>query len=165
MNQEPEKNEMPVKAQVTEIEVKRDVADSIISVAENIMSEEDYASEFSREDLKNNKEFAIVSYIPLVVFYILYLKKHKQSKYLRFHVNQGLLLSIGWILVVLVSTILTKVFEVEGLFIIKIPFIISVITYILYSFIVLLNIFGLVNTIRNKSKKLPIIGKIKIIRE
>ena len=158
------KVEMPEKAQVQEINVEKNIGDSIISVAETIMSEKDYSDDFSREDMRNYKEFAIVSYIPFVVLYLLYKKEYKKTDYLKFHVNQGLLLTIAWFLVIVISIVLRSIFIIKGLFIIKLPFVISLINYILYSFVVLLTAFGIINTSRKLSKKLPIIGNIRIIK-
>ncbi len=161
---EENKNEMPDKPQISEVDARKDIGDNIIGIAENIVSEEDYSEYFKNEDVRNNKEFAIISYIPLVAFYVLYTKKHKESDYLSFHVNQGIILSISWIVVVIITFILKAIFTIHGLGIVKVPMLISFICFILYSLVIILTIFGLYHSIKGISKKLPIVGKINIIK-
>lgn len=112
---------------------------------------------FDDEDIKQNKTMAGLAYIlfflPLIVC--------KDSKFGRFHANQGLLLLIlsvvGYIVISVITTVLATItWRLFGF--------ISLL-YSLYGlFILAVAIYGLVNGINGKVKELPIIGKYRIIK-
>ncbi len=112
---------------------------------------------FEEEDIRQNKTMAGLAYIlfflPLIVC--------KDSKFGRFHANQGLLLLIlsvvGYIAISIVTTILATItWRLFGF--------ISLLYSIYGLFIMAIAIYGLVNGINGKAKELPIIGKYRIIR-
>lgn len=112
---------------------------------------------FDNEDIQQNKTMAGLAYIlfflPLIVC--------KDSRFGRFHSNQGLLLLIlsvvGYILISLLTTVLATItWRLFGF--------ISLI-YSLYGlFILAVAIYGLVNGLNGKAKELPVIGKYRIIK-
>lgn len=114
------------------------------------------ADSFEEEDIKQNKTMAALAYI----LFFIPLIACKDSRFGRFHSNQGLLLLIlgviGYVIVSLISAIITAV--TWRLF--------GVIT-LLYSFygllILALAIYGLVNGLNGKAKELPLIGKYRLI--
>jgi uncharacterized membrane protein len=109
------------------------------------------------EDIKQNKTMAGLAYIlfflPLIVC--------KDSRFGRFHSNQGLLLLIlsvtGYLVISVVTTILATItWRLFGF--------ISLL-YSLYGlFILAIAIYGLVNGLNGKAKELPIIGRYRIIK-
>lgn len=112
---------------------------------------------FDEEDIRQNKTMAGLAYIlfflPLIVC--------KDSKFGRFHANQGLLLLIlsvvGYIAMSIVTTILATItWRLFGF--------ISLLYSIYGLFILALAIYGLVNGLNGKAKELPVIGKYRIIR-
>lgn len=112
---------------------------------------------FDEEDIRQNKTMAGLAYIlfflPLIVC--------KDSKFGRFHANQGLLLLIlsvvGYIAISIVTTILATItWRLFGF--------ISLLYSIYGLFILALAIYGLVNGLNGKAKELPVIGKYRIIR-
>lgn len=112
---------------------------------------------FEEEDIRQNKTMAGLAYIlfflPLIVC--------KDSKFGRFHANQGLLLLIlsvaGYIAISIVTTILATItWRLFGF--------ISLLYSIYGLFILAVAIYGLVNGLNGKAKELPIIGKFRIIR-
>ena len=109
------------------------------------------------EDIKQNKTMAGLAYllffIPLIAC--------KDSKFGRFHANQGLLLLIlsvlGYVVISIVTTILATITWRLFAFI--------SLLYSLYGlFILALAIYGLVNGLNGKTKELPVIGKFRIIQ-
>lgn len=112
---------------------------------------------FDAEDIKQNKTMAGLAYIlfflPLIVC--------KDSKFGKFHANQGLLLLIlsvvGYIAISIITTILATItWRLFGF--------ISLLYSIYGLFILAIAIYGLVNGLNGKAKELPIIGKYRIIR-
>lgn len=120
-----------------------------------------YSSEaeefFDDDDIKQNKTMAGLAYIlfflPLIVC--------KDSRFGRFHANQGLLLLIlsvvGYLVISVITTVLATItWRLFGF--------ISLL-YSLYGlFILAIAIYGLVNGINGKAKELPVIGKYRIIK-
>ncbi|MEL7655166.1 MAG: hypothetical protein AAGU75_04570 [Bacillota bacterium] len=118
---------------------------------------ENNAGVFEEEDIKQNKTMAGLAYllffIPLIAC--------KDSKFGRFHANQGLLLLIlsvlGYVSISIVTTILATITWRLFAFI--------SLLYSLYGlFILALAIYGLVNGLNGKAKELPVIGKFRIIQ-
>ena len=114
----------------------------------------DTTSEFDASDIENNKVMGILAYISILVLVPILVAK--ESKFARFHANQGLVLFIASIVSGIIIGIL-------GMF----PFIgwifrlagaaIEIITIVLM-------VIGIVNAANGKAKELPIIGSIKILK-
>ncbi|MDD3168607.1 MAG: hypothetical protein PHC91_03965 [Eubacteriales bacterium] len=112
---------------------------------------------YEEEDIKQNKTMAGLAYIlfflPLIVC--------KDSRFGRFHANQGLLLLIlsvaGYIAISIVTTILATItWRLFGFI---------ALLYSIYGlFILAIAIYGLVNGLNGKAKELPVIGKYRIIQ-
>jgi uncharacterized membrane protein len=123
----------------------------------NAAESSEAAEIFEEEDIRQNKTMAGLAYIlfflPLIVC--------KDSKFGRFHANQGLLLLIlsvaGYIAISIVTTILATItWRLFGF--------ISLLYSLFGLFILAIAIYGLVNGLNGKAKELPIIGKYRIIR-
>ena len=96
-------------------------------------------------DADSNKLMAILAYIGILVLIPLFAAK--ESKFARFHVNQGLILLI---------------IEVVIFFIGRIPGL-SGLIWLLNLCVVVLSIIGIVNATKGQLKELPLIGKFRII--
>lgn len=105
----------------------------------------DTTSEYDAQDIEKNKVMAVLAYI---LFFIPLLAA-KDSKFARFHTNQGLVLFLGGIIASVVAVI---------------PVIGWIIAPIAGLAITVLAIIGIVNAIGGKAKELPIIGKFKILK-
>ena len=94
--------------------------------------------------------FGILFFIPLVAA--------PQSRYGRFHANQGLLLLIVMVVLEIAAVIIGII----------IPWYMywlqAIVTFILWLPTIALFIIGLMNAINGKAKDLPVIGKDKIIK-
>ena len=108
----------------------------------------DTTSEYDPQDIEKNKIMAIVAYFSILVLIPLFAAK--ESRFARFHCNQGLILLILSIVIWIVQKIL---------FILP-----SFIFFILRLAVLALAIIGIVNAYNGKAKELPVIGGIKILQ-
>lgn len=114
----------------------------------------DTTSEYDPADIEANKIFALFAYISWLVLIPIFVSK--DSKFARFHANQGLVLAIAEIVVWVVLGFLGGlpligwVFKlVDGLF----------------SLVCLgYAIIGIVNAVNGRAKELPIVGKFKLLK-
>ena len=105
----------------------------------------DTTSEYDAQDIEKNKVMAVLAYI---LFFIPLLAA-KDSKFARFHTNQGLVLFLGGIIASVVAVI---------------PVIGWIIAPIAGLVITVLAIIGILNALNGKAKELPVIGKFKILK-
>ena len=117
---------------------------------------------FEQEDIEKGKAMAGLAYLGILFF--LPLVVCPESKYGKFHANQGLLLLI---LSIGSSVALTIIITILG----WLPYIgwllsaLSSIIYLLLSLALLgLAIIGLINGFGGKAKELPIIGKYRLLK-
>ena len=95
----------------------------------------------------NNKLYNVLCYFcPLWLVGLLAAPNEPE---VRFHVNQGIVLSIGWAAVIIINII---------------PLLGQVICFIGSIFFLVLAIMGIINASKGVQKELPLIGKIKIIK-
>lgn len=113
---------------------------------------------FVQDDVTQNKVMGILAYIgPLVLFPIF---AAPNSKFARFHANQGLVLFILEIIYCIIYTIIsTVILSISWRF----YSVVSLIGLVGLVFLVL-SIIGIVNAVNGSSKELPVIGKINILK-
>ena len=124
---------------------------------QNLNNTADTTAEFDAQDITSNKAMAILAYFgPLVLIPIF---AAKQSKFARYHSNQGLVLLIASILYGIAYSILSSIILAISW---RLYFIVSIIG--LVSIVVtVLAIIGIINAATGKAKELPLIGKFKIV--
>ena len=120
--------------------------------AEERQKREEEAKAKKAEDEKQNNEktLSTLAYIGILVLIPLF--KEKDSEFVRFHTNQGLILAIIEVAMSILSTLLAAV-PVVGM----IPGIISVVA-------IVFSIIGIVSVAKYEKKELPLLGKIKILK-
>jgi len=91
-----------------------------------------------KKDAEDNKIFAVLSYLGVLVLVPLLAKK--ESKFAMFHAKQGLVLLIGWI----IGWLLSFVF---------VGFIVDIA-------LIVFSIWGIVNAATGKYVKLPLVGNL-----
>jgi len=110
---------------------------------------------------------AILSYI--FFFIPLITGAHKKSPYLKFHVNQGAIICIGWYAWAIISIILSAVIKVSSYATVwGVPYAVrSVTPGWLTAILSILNlcfcamaVLGIINAATGKMKELPVIGKL-----
>jgi uncharacterized membrane protein len=94
---------------------------------------------------KKNNGMAIIAYI---IFFIPLLTEAKNDPFVKYHVKQGLVVFIGWIVVWIIGYFLGYVFYVGWMLV-----------RLLNLFLLVLVIIGIMNAVKGKRKPLPIIGK------
>jgi len=105
----------------------------------------DTTAEFTAEDIEKNKVMALLAYI----IFLIPLLAAKDSKFARFHTNQGIILVIGAVIASIIAVI---------------PIIGWIIAPILSVIITVLAIIGIINAAGGKAKELPLLGKFKILK-
>lgn len=115
----------------------------------------DTTADYDREDINKNRAMAILAYIGPLVFIPMFAAKN--SKFARFHVNQGFLLFLVWASLSVLSTFFNLIY---------LPRILDVLIQLTIWLVsipaTVINVIGIVNAARGKAKELPIIGKIRI---
>ncbi len=104
----------------------------------------DFTANFDPKDIQDNKVMAVLAYLSWLILIPLLVSPAKDSPYVRFHVNQGLILFIATFISGLLSVVC-------------IGAITGIICFVLM-------ILGIVNAAQGKAKELPIIGKFRIIK-
>lgn len=131
-----------------------DIVERIKNLAKNTP---DHTENYEKEDIQKNKDLCILSY--LGILFVIPLIVSRNSKFSRFHVNQGLILFLSEI-VLSAATGVGRIYPFR-LF----PFsMFSGIVSAVYGLIVLyFVVVGILNAVNGKAKELPIIGKIRFI--
>ena len=114
----------------------------------------DTTEEYDQNDIQQNKVMAILAYLSWLVLIPIFAAK--ESKFARFHANQGIVLAIAeiicWVVLGILSNIpfIGWIFGIiEGLF--------SLVCFIFA-------VIGIVNAANGKAKELPIVGKFRILK-
>ncbi len=128
----------------------------------------DHSAEYDPADVQKNKNVCMLAYLGILFFVPLI--ACPDSKYGRFHANQGLLLLIFSAAVGIVLSILSRIFVGIAVasyslgLLYTFSTIFSVLGFVVGIATLALIIFGMVNTYNGKAKELPVIGKIRIIK-
>lgn len=125
----------------------------------------DSTNEFDKGDIENNKVFALLSYFAILVLVPIFAAPN--SKYAKFHANQGLVLFIAEILYGVAAgiirgillAVLSPLGTLSPLYGI-ISGVISLVGLVFLPFIIL----GVIDVANGKAKELPLIGKITILK-
>ena len=105
------------------------------------------AAECDPEDAKANKLMAILAYLGILVLIPLFAAK--ESKFARFHTNQGLILLI-------ISVVIYFIGRISAL---------STLAWLLNAAVFILAVIGIINAVKGETKELPLVGKYRIISE
>ncbi len=119
----------------------------------------DHTSEFDPQDIENNKVMALLAYLSWLVLIPLFAAK--DSKFARFHCNQGIVLAIAelalnFVVFPILSAILGGV-PVVGL-------LISIVSGLVGLCFFVLSVIGIINAVQGQAKELPVIGGFKILK-
>ena len=129
-----------------ENEKKNGVQETLDKVGDQFKNAADNTAECDQADINSNKVMAILAYLGILVLIPLFAAK--DSKFARFHTNQGILLLLVAILCGVISRI-----PVIG-------FLGSILGFISGIFAII----GIVYAIQGKAKELPLIGKYRILK-
>ena len=113
---------------------------------------------FDRTDVEKNKLMAVLSYLGILV--VIPIIVAPDSKFVRYHANQGLMLLITSAVYGALMKILALVVSwipIVGAIIVSLA---SLIGVVLFVFVIL----GVINAAQGKAKELPIIGGYRILK-
>ena len=113
----------------------------------------------SQQDIESNKYISLVAYLG-VLFWVP-LVASSNSKFARFHANQGLLFCLASLVISVASTIVYNILDL-------IPFIGPILALIISIAIYVADlgwmILGIYNSVKGRANELPLIGKFRIIK-
>ena len=124
----------------------------------NLNNTADTTAEYDPADITNNKAMGILAYLGPLCFIPMFAAK--ESKFARFHTNQGLILLISCVAWSIVYSILNWIILAISW---RLYFISSIIGLFSLAFLALC-VLGIVNVANGRAKELPIIGKFKILK-
>ncbi len=119
---------------------------------------DDHTAEFDWQDIQQNKIFAVFAYIGILI--LIPILGAPQSRYARFHANQGLILllfSIALGVLTVLASALLFIAPVLSI-ILQIPLSLVGIAELVFA------ILGIVNAATGKAKELPLIGRWHLIK-
>lgn len=119
---------------------------------------------FDPADVAQNKAMGILSYLGFLV--LIPLLAAKNSKYARFHANQGLILFLTEACIGILAWIIPNIFfglwYVSGIY--HLLNALNIVFKLLDLACLGLSIYGIVNAAQGKKCELPVIGKIKLVK-
>jgi len=125
----------------------------------NFTNTADHTNEFEAQDAQENSVMALLSYIGIL--FLIPIFAAPNSKFARFHANQGLVLCLfelaGGIVVGILTAILMWIPILGWL-------LTALIGFAFGASVIVLAVLGIVNAVNKKAKELPIIGKISILK-
>ena len=128
----------------------------------------DYTSECDAADIEKNRVMGILAYIPLL--FLIPCFAAPNSKYAKFHANQGVLVTIIFFGLGLVNTLIDLVVWAIlgspdiGFLDFVAGFITGFLGSVSFAFFLFMMIVGLINAVNSKMKELPILGKNRILK-
>lgn len=168
-NQNTTNNNLNAQDKITNINQKIDekagqYIDKVTDSLDSLVNTSDSTNSFDLEEIKKYKNYSIMCYIPVLFVLPLYKELHKNSKYIHFHINQGLNLTLTIALSLVISKFLNSVFVIRNVLGSHVPFWVELISYSLFCVCAYILGFGIINTINGKSKELPLVGKFRCIK-
>lgn len=109
---------------------------------------------YDANDIAENKIMAIFSYISWLVLVPIF--GAKESKFARFHANQGLALAIAEVVVIVILSILGKIPVIGWIF--------RLVDSLFGIVCLLFSVIGIINAANGRAKELPIVGRVRILK-
>ena len=113
----------------------------------------------SPQDIADNKTMCIFAYIGIL--FLIPLLACKNSRYARFHANQGLIFFLFAIVLGIADGILSIIFSFIPILGVILNILLGLVCYVLPLGYMILGIY---NAVKGRANELPIIGKIRIIK-
>jgi uncharacterized membrane protein len=126
--------------------------DNIIKMAQNTA---DYSEEMDKADVEKNKFICCAAYL----LFFLPLVMAQESKFGRFHANQGLLCLILYIAGTVVTTIVRMILRWGILSMLS-----SLISFVVFIAVFGIGVIGIINAYSGKAKDIPFIGTVRLIK-
>ena len=117
----------------------------------------DMTDQFDQQDIESNKVMGVLAYIGILI--LIPLLAARDSKFARFHVNQGLPLAIASVILSGGNRHIFRLFSWIPLIGWAFNAAVSIAAFV----VLVLVIIGIVNVVNGRAKKLPITGEINLM--
>ena len=141
-----------------------DFSDKTISFLEKIINTKDYTNTFTKEEVVPFRILATMCYIPFLFLLPLLSGKYKKSRFLYFHINQGLNITLAWSIVFFFNKVFRSLFTTTYRYSSVTPGWVNFISYMLYCLVIAITAVGMVNTFNGKSKNTSIVGGFRFLK-
>jgi uncharacterized membrane protein len=112
------------------------------------------------DDAEQGKVMSILAYLFILCLIPLITGDYKKSPFVKYHLNQGVVLFIAWLAWLLVSSLLGFIFSWWFLALIY-----GIVRFAVWVGVIVLVVFGIINVVNGRMKPLPLIGnKFEIIK-
>ena len=118
----------------------------------------DTTAEFEQQDIEKNKFMAILAYFGILVLIPIFVAK--DSKFARFHANQGLVLFIAAVLYSVAYSILSGLIVAISW---RLYWLVSIVGLLGLIFLVWF-VLGIINAAGGRAKELPFIGHFRLLK-
>lgn len=122
----------------------------------------DYTNNYLEQDIKSGKGMGVLSYLGWFLLIPLFVNSRRKNPYVRFHLNQGILLLLISIITNIIGEIACWVLELILLGFIA--GIVGVVVDIIQVLIFVFMILGIIDVINGRARELPLIGGIRILK-
>ncbi len=134
---------------------EQNIAENLIGAMNNAT---DTTAEYDPKDIEANKVMALLSYLGILVLVPIFAAK--DSKFARFHANQGVILCLVGIVYGVAVNIITSVLIAISWRLASVASLLSLVGFALLIWAVI----GIINALNGKAKELPFIGKYRILK-
>lgn len=125
---------------------------------ERVMDTPNTTAAFDPADVSQNKAMGILSYLSILV--LIPILAAPNSRFARYHANQGLVLFIVEIAYSIVEMILGMIFGLIPV----VGTILNAILGLVHIVFIVLSVLGIVNAANGEAKELPVIGKFRLLK-
>jgi uncharacterized membrane protein len=126
--------------------------------SQNLFETEDHTLEFDTQDTKDAKVWSILAYVWILFF--LPLVCTPQSRFGKFHANQGLVLFLTELVLMVVMRVLSALLG----WIPVVGTLINLLGLLVGIAVIVWAVYGIVQAAQGKAKTLPLIGKLTLIK-
>ena len=155
---------------INEEKTKKVISNETKEKIKQFLDVKDISEEFSKEEVEDNKLLGVLSYCG--VFALIPYFSNRKSKYVEFHSIQGMNLLITMICYIITYSLLSLIkvtrYVIDWGYMVgskKVtPLWITLPMAFIGILIFIIMIYGIINACNGKSKTLPIINKIKVIK-
>ena len=134
----------------------------------NLTKMTDRTAEFDQNDIQQNKVMAVLAYLSWLV--LVPILAAKESKFARFHANQGLVLAIAEIVLGIVNGVISAILgaltaiPAIGVLFGILSVLVGIVFWVLGIVCFIFSILGIINAAQGQAKELPLIGKFTILK-
>lgn len=112
----------------------------------------DTTAEYDEQDIQKNKLISFFAYFGILV--LIPLLGAKDSKFARFHSNQGLILCVAAIVYYIINAVLLSLHMVWLSMLLSLVGLVFLVWFII----------GIINVVNGRAKELPLIGHFKLLK-